>query len=178
MCFFNNCIEKNQNKTQFEEGSNSHTSVRAGSRYQIKWIFGKVPNGSWPHPSEWSLSLEIMYMHFILSGPRASLHIVDHIHYKEFATLLSENERAGLKAVWNFSKNSSDLVRHPSLSTVGCFSRTTKDRATIKYHLQKKRLSFVTKWECSGRWGQRCKRPKQILTTYLQKVTKRTPTIY
>ena len=30
-----------------------------------------------PHPSEWSLSLEIMCMHFILSGPRTSLHIFD-----------------------------------------------------------------------------------------------------
>ena len=33
--FFNNCIEKNQNKTHFEEGSSSHTSLRDGSRYQI-----------------------------------------------------------------------------------------------------------------------------------------------
>ena len=38
-----------------------------------------------PHPSEWSLSLEIMYMHFI-SGPHTSLRICNHIHYKEFAT--------------------------------------------------------------------------------------------
>ena len=38
-----------------------------------------------PHPSEWSLSLEIIYMHFILSGPRTSLHIFDHIHCKTFA---------------------------------------------------------------------------------------------
>ena len=29
--FFNNCIEKNQNKTQFEEGSSSPTSLRDGS---------------------------------------------------------------------------------------------------------------------------------------------------
>ena len=33
--FFNNCIEKNQNKTYFEGGSSSHTSLRDGSRYQI-----------------------------------------------------------------------------------------------------------------------------------------------
>ena len=33
-----------------------------------------------PHPSEWSPSLEIMCMHFILSGPRTSLHIFNHIH--------------------------------------------------------------------------------------------------
>ena len=41
--FFNNCIEKNQNKTHFEEGSSSHTSLRDGSRYQNGSIFGKVP---------------------------------------------------------------------------------------------------------------------------------------
>ena len=35
-----------------------------------------------PRPSEWSLSLEIMCMHFILSGPLTSFHIFDHIHYK------------------------------------------------------------------------------------------------
>ena len=28
-----------------------------------------------PYPSEWSLSLEIMYMHFILSGPHTYLHM-------------------------------------------------------------------------------------------------------
>ena len=33
--FFNNCIEKNQNKTHFEEGSSSHNSLGDGSRYQI-----------------------------------------------------------------------------------------------------------------------------------------------
>ena len=48
VCFFNNCIEKNQNKTHFEEGSSSHTSLRDGSGYQNGWIFGKVPNGHWP----------------------------------------------------------------------------------------------------------------------------------
>ena len=35
-CFFNNCIEKNQNKTHSEEGSSSHNSLRDGSRYQIR----------------------------------------------------------------------------------------------------------------------------------------------
>ena len=33
--FFNNCIEKNQNKTHFEEGPSSHNSLRDRSRYQI-----------------------------------------------------------------------------------------------------------------------------------------------
>ena len=30
MFFFNNCIEKNQNKTPFEEGSSSQASLRDG----------------------------------------------------------------------------------------------------------------------------------------------------
>ena len=46
-------------------------NFRKGSKRQL------TPN---PHPSEWSLSLEIMCMHFILSGSRTSLHIYDHIH--------------------------------------------------------------------------------------------------
>ena len=32
----------------FEECSGSPTSLKDGSRYQSWWIFGKVPNGSWP----------------------------------------------------------------------------------------------------------------------------------
>ena len=32
--FFNNCIEKSQNKIHFEEGSSNHTSLRDGSGYQ------------------------------------------------------------------------------------------------------------------------------------------------
>ena len=35
-----------------------------------------------PHSSEWSLSLEIMCMHFILSGHHTSLHICNHINQK------------------------------------------------------------------------------------------------
>ena len=48
--FFNNYIEKNQNKTYFEEDSSSYTSLRDGSGYQNGWIFGKVLNGPWPPP--------------------------------------------------------------------------------------------------------------------------------
>ena len=31
--FFNNCFEKNQNKTHYEEDSSSHNSLRDGSYY-------------------------------------------------------------------------------------------------------------------------------------------------
>ena len=41
----------------------------------------KQPLTPTPCPSEWSLSLEIVYMHFILSGPHTSLHVCNHIHY-------------------------------------------------------------------------------------------------
>ena len=48
--FFQQLYWENQNKTHLEEGSSNHNSLRDGSRYQIGWIFGKVPNGSWPPP--------------------------------------------------------------------------------------------------------------------------------
>ena len=77
VCFFNNCIEKNQNKTHFEEGSSSHTSLRDRSRYQIGWIFRKVTNSSWPQPPTpqngphlWISCACISYYHFIRSDSR------------------------------------------------------------------------------------------------------------
>ena len=97
MFFFNNCIEKNQNKTHFEEGSSSHQSM---GRVRVPKLVNFRKGSKWPltptpHPSsEWSLSLKIMCMHFILSGPHTSLHICTHIHYKK-------------------SENSSDLVAWP-----------------------------------------------------------------
>ena len=48
--FFNNCIGKNKNETHFEESCCSRNSLMEGSRYQIGWIFGNVPNSSWPPP--------------------------------------------------------------------------------------------------------------------------------
>ena len=135
VCFFNNFIEKNQNKTQFEEGSNSHTSLRAGSRYQITWILGKVPNGSWPHPSEWSLSLEIMYMHFILSGPRASLHVVD--HYKRHPCLTSESSFSSLLGV----ATSLLLAILWCLTTPG--SRDEVEATRLRGHQRRRRHSGV-----------------------------------
>ena len=35
LSFFNNCMEKNQNKTHFDEGYCIHISQRDGSRYHI-----------------------------------------------------------------------------------------------------------------------------------------------
>ena len=51
---------------------------------------------------------------FLLSGPHTSLHICNHIHYKELD--LQQNfpkMRGGSKVVWNFSKTSSNLVAGP-----------------------------------------------------------------
>ena len=72
VCFFNNFIEKNQNKTHFEKGSCSHTSLREGSGYQNGWIFGKDPNKHWSsrsfdllnsmiHWSWWSVDLRWLF---------------------------------------------------------------------------------------------------------------------
>ena len=115
VCFFNNFIEKNQNKTHFEEGSSSHNSLRNGSRYQIGWISERFQTAVDPHPppSELSLSLEIMYMHFILSGHHTSSHICIHVCHKKLQYNLPNMRGGGLKAVWNFSKSSSDLEAGP-----------------------------------------------------------------
>ena len=66
-------------------------------------------------PSEWSLSLEIMCMHFILSGPPTSLHICNHIHYKKKLQHNFPKMRGGggSKAVWNFSEILSAFVALP-----------------------------------------------------------------
>ena len=50
VCFFNNCIEKNQNKTNIEEGSSSHT---------IFWLFRSNKGWIratkvWQHEYQWS----------------------------------------------------------------------------------------------------------------------------
>ena len=67
-----------------------------------------------PHHSEWSPSLEIICMHFILSCPRTSLRIFDHIHYKKVATKFSENE-GGRRPFGIFPKVHSIWRSHPSL---------------------------------------------------------------
>ena len=56
------------------------------------------------------LYLEIMCMHFILTSHHISSHICNHICQNNFCNNISKNEGGGSKAVWNFSKNSSDLV--------------------------------------------------------------------
>ena len=52
-CFFNNCIEKNQNKKNFEKGSSSHT---------IFWLFRSNKGWIratkvWQHEYQWSFSI-------------------------------------------------------------------------------------------------------------------------
>ena len=56
-----------------------------------------------PHPSEWTLSLEIMCMHFILFGHHTSSHICNHICHKKLRYNFPKM-RGGEwpKAVWNF----------------------------------------------------------------------------
>ena len=93
--FFNNCIEKNQNKTHFEEGMHDEVplievNLFLGTGHATKsdefseWFQTAVDPH--PHPSEWSLSLELMCMHFILSDHHTSLHRCKHIYHKKIAT--------------------------------------------------------------------------------------------
>ena len=63
----------------------------------------KQPLTPTPRPSEWSLSLEIMCMYFILSGPHTSLRIFDHIHYNN-CNIIFRKWGGGSKTVWNLSK--------------------------------------------------------------------------
>ena len=68
--------------------------------------------------SEWSPSLEIMCMHFILSGPHTSLHICNHIHYKKLHYDFPKM-RGGSKAVWIFFQKSIPIWQpDPSLTNV------------------------------------------------------------
>ena len=56
--------------------------------------------------------LEIMCMHLILSGHHTSLHICNHICHKKLQYNFPK-WWGGSKAVWNLSKNSSNLVAPP-----------------------------------------------------------------
>ena len=91
MLFFNNCIEKNQNKTHFEEGFSSLTNIRDGSfdlaqssfpqsqtgtmvcEHRIVWpiverhkvVLSKIPSiydhFIWQYFDRWSLVLYLQY---------------------------------------------------------------------------------------------------------------------
>ena len=87
-----------------------------------------------PHPSEWSLYLKIMCMHFILSSHDISSHICNHICQK-ICNIKSKNKGGGSKAVWNFSKNSSDLVaRHFPYLCHNCITSITWFTRYLKIH--------------------------------------------
>ena len=63
-------------------------------------------------------SLEIMCsacISYVSYGPRTSLHIFDHIHYKKIATQFSKNEWEGLILFQFFPKIHPIWQRHPSL---------------------------------------------------------------
>ena len=44
-----------------ERLNKKHLPLREGSRYQIRWIFGKIPNGLWPPPNFWKIILQYFY---------------------------------------------------------------------------------------------------------------------
>ena len=93
----NNCIEKNQNQIQI----------------QIGWIFGKVPNGTWP-PLLRMVPISGNHVHaFHTIWPS---YLLAYMHYATISIIkkLQHNfpkmRGRGSKAIWNFSENSSDLV--------------------------------------------------------------------
>ena len=81
VCFFNNCIEKNQNKTHFEEGSSSHTSLRTGHTTKSDEFSERFQMAVDPHPPHLRM--------VPISG--------NHVH--------------ALHTIWNFSENSSNLAQ-------------------------------------------------------------------
>ena len=74
----------------------------------------KQPLTPTPRPSEWSLSLEIMCMYFILSGPHTSLRIFDHIHYNN-CNIIFRKWGGGVEDCLEFIKNHPIWYRHSSL---------------------------------------------------------------
>ena len=70
-----------------------------------------------PHPSEWSLSLEIMCMHFILSGPRTFLHIYSStISIIEIRNIIFRKWGGGRGSFGIFLKIHRIWRSHPSIS--------------------------------------------------------------
>ena len=113
--FFNNCIEKNQNRTHFEEGSGSHTSLWNSSGYQNWWIFGKVPNGRWPPypapqngPYHWkSCSCISYYLALVPPCIYSAISIIRNLQHN--VPKMRREGGGGSKAVWNLSENSPEL---------------------------------------------------------------------
>ena len=80
-----------------------------------------------PCPSECSLFLEIMCMHFILSGPHTSLHICNHIHYKNCNKIIQKWGRVGQRPFGIFPKIHPIWYSHPSLMIITYFSTSKKE---------------------------------------------------
>ena len=79
--FFNNCIEKNQNKTHFEEGSRSHTSLRDGSRLPNRMNFRKGSKRQLtPAPHLRMVPISGYHVHAFHTIWPSYLHICNHIH--------------------------------------------------------------------------------------------------
>ena len=118
--YFNNCIEKNQNKTQFEEGFSSHTSLRDGSGYQYGWIFGKVLNGRWPALTALRMvpfsGNHVHVFHTILPSylHTCNLWWLCSLYKKmQYSFPKMREKERGSKAVWNISENLSVMVPWP-----------------------------------------------------------------
>ena len=98
--------------------------------------------------SEWSLSLEIMCMHFILSGPHTSLHICNHIHYKKLQYHFSKMRGVAQRPFGIFPKIHPIWYSHPSLVITRYFFTSRNDVKTPCINQKfRSTLSFsVTCW--------------------------------
>ena len=59
--FFLYKFEKESNKRNFFLNQVFNAKVREGSRYQIGWFFGKIPDGLWPPPHFWKIIVYIIF---------------------------------------------------------------------------------------------------------------------
>ena len=68
-----------------------------------------------------------MCMHFILSGPHTSLHICNHIHYKNCNKIIQKWGRVGQRPFGIFPKIHPIWYSHPSLIIITYFSTSKKE---------------------------------------------------
>ena len=95
------------------------------------------------HPSEWSLSLEIMCMHFILSGPRTSLHIFEHIHCKKIVKFPKRRGGPGGRKPFGFFAKIHSIWKHHLSLIHFCTDRVFYKSLNSKYQIG---INVYMKW--------------------------------
>ena len=97
-------------------------AFRRGSRYQIGWIFGKVPNGSWPPPLR---MVPISGNHVRVYHTIWPSYLLAYMQPYMVPPIFEGFEGWGSKAVWHFSENSSVSswggIQKCLLQSMSCF---------------------------------------------------------